>query len=146
MKYIKKYKIFESVNLEEYIKDIFIELYDLGFDINIKINDNTIITIHKLEKVNDWLTKTKRFQFDNNIKELIIRLTHFMYENGFKKKFFSTNKQSKINIGNIRTKSRLEEYKGKEFVLRPDLKFRYTDGAWIDDNQEVMDIYLNFYK
>jgi hypothetical protein len=145
MKYLKKYKIFENIELEQDIKDVLVELYDMSLDINYIVEEeNIIITIHKIDKVNNWLSRSSKFQFTPIIKQIIIRLTHLLYEYGYKKRFFSTNSQSKIIVGNIRT-NRKDEYKGKEFILRPDMKFKYTNGAWIDDNEEVMDIRLNFY-
>lgn len=42
MKYINKYKIFESLNyIEDNLKDITLELKDLGYIIDIKFDDIT---------------------------------------------------------------------------------------------------------
>jgi hypothetical protein len=133
MKYIKKYKIFESNNnILEDLNDICLELKDSGLDVKIKENGNT----HLKRAPNIYSILIERrirdnyyFEFNSEIKETIIRVDQYMRELGYKTKY-TTNYNYSENV----------------FIIRPDEKLRYLNGLWIADNENVLDIMLIYTK
>lgn len=138
MKYLKKYKIFESnQNILQDLRDIFLELEDNGFlcklmdknSLPILQNNNFdelfIYIVKRPRQVNDKIP----FQFNAEVKDVLLRVYQYMRELGFKSQLLT-------NFG----------IAVKNFVIRPDEGFRYLDGSWIDDNHKVLNIRMHFYK
>ena len=131
--------VFESnQNILQDIKDIFIELEDDGFlcrlldknslpitDETINFNDLSIHILKRPRKVNEKVP----FKFNAEVKDVLLRIYQYMRELGFRSELAT-------NFGIV----------AKKFVIRPDERFIYLNGSFIDDNHEVLNIKLNFYK
>lgn len=142
MNYLISYKIFEyNQDISKDIKDILVELEDDGFsckvidrEMNREKSGNYIIMIERKSKIQtgstSYFIKTEKFQF-GEVKDVLLRIYQYMRELGFKSEL-STNYAEIVKPS-------------KNFIIRPDDKFRYLDGSWIDDNHEVSNIRLYFH-
>lgn len=130
MKHLNTYKIFESnQGILQDIKDILLELSDNGLLYRL-VDKNGLPVIDNFNEVYIYIDNGYRyFEFNKDVKETILRLYQYMRELGFKAELLT-------NFG----------IAVKNFVIRPDEGFRYLDGVWIDDNHNVINIRLCFYK
>lgn len=139
MKYINKYKIFESLNyIEDNLKDITLELKDLGYIIDIKF-DNESMNIDLKQIVlkiytEDSIRRGSRywFTFTDEVRETVLRIYQYMRELGWYSNL-SINSNNKSNI--------------KKFYIRPDERMRTEDIIEIESNYpKVSDIQMIFTK
>lgn len=137
MKYINKYKIFESLNyIEDNLKDITLELKDLGYIIDIKF-DNESMNIDLKQIVlkiytEDSIRRGSRywFTFTDEVRETVLRIYQYMRELGWYSNL-------SINSNN----------KSKKFYIRPDERMRTEDIIEIESNYpKVSDIQMIFIK
>jgi hypothetical protein len=102
MRYLKAYKIFESnQGILQDIKDILLELRDNGLSCRLVDNFNEVYI---------YIDNGYRhlFEFNQDVKETILRLYQYMRELGFETELLT-------NFG----------ISVKNFVIRPDEGFRY---------------------
>ena len=134
MKYINKYKIFESLNyIEDNLKDITLELKDLGYIIDIKLDNELnlkkiVLKIYTEDSIRrgsrDWFT------FTDEVRDTILRIYQYMRELGWYSNL-------SINSNN----------KSKKFYIRPDERMRTEDIIEIESNYpKVSDIQMIFIK
>lgn len=137
MKYINKYKIFESLNyIEDNLKDITLELKDLGYIIDIKF-DNESMNIDLKQIVlkiytEDSIRRESRywFTFTDEVRDTVLRIYQYMRELGWYSNL-------SINSNN----------KSKKFYIRPDERMRTEDIIEIESNYpKVSDIQMIFIK
>ena len=126
MKYIKKYKIFESNNNDilEDLNDICLELKDSGFDISITQSSDQFESYFKIEIALLMGKNRIFFDFNDDIQDIIIRINQYMRELGYK-----TSYKANRDI----------------FIIRPDEKLRYTNGLWIRKTEQTLGIEMQFY-
>jgi hypothetical protein len=77
MKFIKEYKLFESLAIDEIkedLLDITIELQDIGF--RIKVTDNQII-------IDKYHGSLELFWVDSNMIEVLLRISDYFNLNGY---------------------------------------------------------------
>lgn len=139
MKYINKYKIFESLNyIEDNLKDITLELKDLGYIIDIKF-DNELMNLNLKQIVlkiytEDSIRRESRdwFTFTDEVRDTVLRIYQYMRELGWYSNL-SINSNNKSNI--------------KKFYIRPDERMRTEDIIEIESNYpKVSDIQMIFTK
>lgn len=139
MKYINKYKIFESLNyIEDNLKDITLELKDLGYIIDIKF-DNELMNLDLKQIVlkiytEDSIRRGSRywFTFTDEVRDTVLRIYQYMRELGWYSNL-SINSNNKSNI--------------KKFYIRPDERMRTEDIIEIESNYpKVSDIQMIFTK
>lgn len=137
MKYINKYKIFESLNyIEDNLKDITLELKDLGYIIDIKFDNESmnidlkqiVLKIYTEDSIRrgsrDWFT------FTDEVRDTVLRIYQYMRELGWYSNL-------SINSNN----------KSKKFYIRPDERMRTEDIIEIESNYpKVSDIQMIFTK
>lgn len=137
MKYINKYKIFESLNyIEDNLKDITLELKDLGYIIDIKFDNESmnidlkqiVLKIYTEDSIRrgsrDWFT------FTDEVRDTVLRIYQYMRELGWYSNL-------SINSNN----------KSKKFYIRPDERMRTEDIIEIESNYpKVSDIQMIFIK
>lgn len=132
MKYINKYKIFESLNyIEDNLKDITLELKDLGYIIDIKFDLKQIVLKIYTE---DSIRRGSRywFTFTDEVRDTVLRIYQYMRELGWYSNL-SINSNNKSNI--------------KKFYIRPDERMRTEDIIEIESNYpKVSDIQMIFTK
>jgi len=136
MKYIKKYKIFESTNnILEDLNDICLEIKDSGLDVSILHSGADTLVALKIDTFKSFFnikieslkgtSVRKLFDFNDDVQTTIIRINQYMRELGF------------------RTTYRAGSH---DFVVRPDEKLRYMNGLWISNTDQVLAIELTFWK
>lgn len=125
MKYLKKYKIFESNNIIlDDLNDICLELKDIGLDVSITYSSNQFKSYFKIEIVSLRGKNRIFFDFNDDIQNTIIRIDQYMRELGYKTSY-KTNRDI--------------------FVIRPDEKLRYMNGLWISNTEQTLGIEMQFY-
>ena len=85
MKYLKKYKLFESSSYDRHsetkntIRDMSLELEDNGLQVDIQDKGDLTIVIWK-HKGDEWHMK---YDFDDECIDFLLRLNDYMISNGF---------------------------------------------------------------
>ena len=136
MKYLKSYMIFESMNndIENDISDICFDIKDLGYTVNIQINEykdnpgilELVVDIFNFKIYPDFFT------FNEDVKNVVLRIYQYMRELGW--------------YSNLSINSGIKDIK-KKFYIRPDEKMRTEDIIEIEENYpRVRDIQMIFTK
>ena len=136
MKYLKSYMIFESMNndIENDISDICFDIKDLGYTVNIQINEykdnpgilELVVDIFNFKIYPDFFT------FNEDVKNVVLRIYQYMRELGW--------------YSNLSINSGIRDIK-KKFYIRPDEKMRTEDIIEIEENYpRVRDIQMIFTK
>jgi hypothetical protein len=131
MKYLKLYKVFESSDDDKILSDlddICLELLDIGLKVSIdrRIPFNGITEEIKIIIKND---NNKYVTFSVEVVDTIVRINQYMKQLGWRS----------IYITNFRISPHI-------FVVRPDEKLRYSNGLWIVNTDQVINICLEFSK
>jgi hypothetical protein len=128
--------IFESMNndIENDISDICFDIKDLGYTVNIQINEykdnpgilELVVDIFNFKIYPDFFT------FNEDVKNVVLRIYQYMRELGW--------------YSNLSINSGIRDIK-KKFYIRPDEKMRTEDIIEIEENYpRVRDIQMIFTK
>ena len=146
MKYLESYSKFKIDDILIDIEDILVDLTDIGLFFKIvdkngvKHGESEKFRFIKgdkpnLEKIQIIIQKdnntgyySRTFEFSDLVKETLLRVYQYLREIGYKS-IMTTN----------------YSITDKQFFIRPDDKFKYEDGLWIDDKESVINISLLFF-
>jgi hypothetical protein len=131
MRYLKKYKIFESNNdILDDLNYLTLDLKDIGLNVSIKDESPVNFNIHDItiliKKTEYGINSNNYFEFNSEVRETIIRIDQYMRQLGYKTQYVA-------NFDNA-------------FIVRPDEKLRYLNGLWVGDNDMVLSIKLSYIK
>jgi len=136
MIYLINYKIFESLrnDIESDISEICWDIKDLGYTVNIQINeykDNSGI-LELVVDIFNFNIYPDFFTFNEDVKNVVLRIYQYMRELGW--------------YSNLSINSGIKDVK-KKFYIRPDERMKTEDIIEMEENYpRVRDIQMIFTK
>lgn len=135
MKYLKPYKLFENTSsMKDDVNDMLLELQDAGMSVefnNVKIDGLTYeFVISKPVKEID-INRRDLDMFDTShlllwkdVKEVVKRITGYVYDNGGKIRFFSDG----IEWGVSDSRDFMDQFEGADYISQRRLRLLITEG------------------